>query len=137
MAAVAGRRKRARCTPGPRRPAEGEEAESPRCGGSRPQSPREKGETLLGAVIGGYGRGPVRTTHWMSITGRPGVGDMITTLGRAPFSTRLGSARRTWRMEPGRRRRLIIFFFAVEHSDAFFICDKLATALAGPGGTVW
>ena len=77
---------------------------------------------MLDAVIVEYGA-PVRN-RYMVDSAAPAFGDMITTLEGFDFTRRVGRA--TVEMAPVGVAGLI----SPWNSDAFFICDKVATALA-------
>jgi aldehyde dehydrogenase (NAD+) len=79
-------------------------------------------DEMLDAVLVEYGA-PVRNA-WMVDTAAQAFGDMITTLEGFSFTRRVGEA--TVEMTPVGVAGLI----SPWNSDAFFICDKLATALA-------
>ena len=79
-------------------------------------------DELLDAVLVEYGA-PVRN-QWMVDTAAQAFGNMITTLEGFTFTRQVGQA--TVEMAPVGVAGLI----SPWNSDAFFICDKLATALA-------
>jgi len=79
-------------------------------------------DELLDAVLVEYGA-PVRN-QWMVDTAAQAFGDMITTLEGFSFTRQVGQA--TVEMAPVGVAGLI----SPWNSDAFFICDKFATALA-------
>jgi aldehyde dehydrogenase (NAD+) len=81
-----------------------------------------KRDEMLDAVLVEYGA-PVRN-EWMVDTAAQAFADMITTLAGFSFTRQVGKA--TVEMEPVGVAGLI----SPWNSDAFFICDKLATALA-------
>jgi aldehyde dehydrogenase (NAD+) len=81
-----------------------------------------KRNEMLDAVIVEYGA-PVRN-RYMVDSAAPAFGDMITTLEGFDFTRRVGRA--TVEMAPVGVAGLI----SPWNSDAFFICDKVATALA-------
>jgi aldehyde dehydrogenase (NAD+) len=81
-----------------------------------------KRNEVLDAVSGEYGA-PVRN-RYMVDSAAPAFGDMITTLEGFDFTRRVGRA--TVEMAPVGVAGLI----SPWNSDAFFICDKVATALA-------
>jgi aldehyde dehydrogenase (NAD+) len=81
-----------------------------------------KRNEMLDAVIVEYGA-PVRN-RYMFDSAAPAFGDMITTLEGFDFTRRVGRA--TVEMAPVGVAGLI----SPWNSDAFFICDKVATALA-------
>jgi aldehyde dehydrogenase (NAD+) len=79
-------------------------------------------DEMLSAVLVEYGA-PARNA-WMVDTAAQAFGDMITTLEGFSFTRRVGEA--TVEMAPVGVAGLI----SPWNSDAFFICDKFATALA-------
>jgi len=81
-----------------------------------------KRNEMLDAVLVEYGA-PVRNGYMVD-SAAPAFGDMITTLEGFDFTRRVGRA--TVEMAPVGVAGLI----SPWNSDAFFICDKLATALA-------